>query len=80
VDFDELGRAFFGGMEMDFVDDDGGRGRGFDREKSKGEGEQPVASKVLTPGRVGRERQEKVVDSKRMTPATGRNADEPKDS
>jgi hypothetical protein len=40
----------------------------------------PVASKVLTPGRVGRERQEKVVDSKRMTPATGRNADEPKDS
>jgi hypothetical protein len=40
----------------------------------------PVASKVLTPGRVGRERLEKVVDSKRMTPATGRNADEPKDS
>jgi hypothetical protein len=41
--------------------------------------EPPVASKVLTPGRVGRESLEKVVDSKRMTPATERDADEPKD-
>jgi hypothetical protein len=40
----------------------------------------PVASKVLTPGRVGRERLEKVVDSKKMTPATERDADESKDS
>ncbi len=40
----------------------------------------PVASKVLTPGRVGWEGVEKVVDSKRMTPATERDADESKDS
>jgi hypothetical protein len=40
----------------------------------------PVASKVLTPGGVGWRWLEKVVDSKRMTPATERNADEQKDS
>ena len=38
-----------------------------------------VASKVLTPERVGKEGLEKVVDSKRMTPATERDADESKD-
>jgi hypothetical protein len=40
----------------------------------------PVASKVLTLGRVGWEGLEKVVNSKRMTPATERDADESKDS
>ena len=40
----------------------------------------PAASKVLTPGRVGGERLEKVVDSKKMTPATERDADGSKDS
>jgi hypothetical protein len=43
-------------------------------------GSGPVASKVLTPGGVGWRWLEKVVDSKRMTPATERNADEQKDS
>jgi hypothetical protein len=40
----------------------------------------PVASKVLTPWVVGKRRQDKVVDSKKMTPAKERNADESKDS
>jgi hypothetical protein len=40
----------------------------------------PVDSKVLTRGRVGWEGVKKVVDSKRMTPATERDADESKDS
>jgi hypothetical protein len=41
---------------------------------------QRVASKVLTPERVGKEGLEKVVDSKRMTLAKERNANESKNS
>jgi hypothetical protein len=40
----------------------------------------PVDSKVLTPGAVGKRGLDKVVDSKKMTPAKERNADESKDS
>jgi hypothetical protein len=40
----------------------------------------PVDSKVLTPGAVGKWGLDKVVDSKKMTPAKERNADESKDS
>jgi hypothetical protein len=40
----------------------------------------PVDSKVLTPGAVGKWGPDKVVDSKKMTPAKERNADESKDS
>jgi len=47
---------------------------------ASGDTPEPVASKVLTPGSVGWEWLEKVVDSKRMTPATERDADESKDS
>jgi hypothetical protein len=42
--------------------------------------EDPVDSKVLTPGAVGKQGPDKVVDSKKMTPANERNADESKDS
>jgi len=41
-----------------------------------GSGGYRVASKVLTPERVGKEGLEKVVDSKRMTLAKERNANE----
>jgi hypothetical protein len=41
---------------------------------------EPVDSKVLTPGAVGKRGPDKVVDSKKMTPAKERNADESKDS
>jgi hypothetical protein len=40
----------------------------------------PVDSKVLTPWAVGKRGPDKVVDSKKMTPAKERNADESKDS
>ena len=40
----------------------------------------PVTSKVLTLGTVGKQRQDTVIDSKKMTPAKERNADESKDS
>jgi hypothetical protein len=40
----------------------------------------PVDSKVLTPGAVGKRGPDQVIDSKKMTPAKERNADESKDS
>jgi hypothetical protein len=43
-------------------------------------GKEPVDSKVLTPWAVGKRGPDKVVDSKKMTPAKERNADESKDS
>jgi hypothetical protein len=51
----------------------------FERKFDEGE-DIPVDSKVLTPRSVGKRGPDKVVDSKKMTPAKERNADESKDS